>query len=81
MKEKLKIIKEKEKGFIILIMVINMKVIGRMINLKDMEFIIIIMSLIKVINMKVFGRIINLKEKEFIIIMKVILKIVIGKMM
>ena len=67
--------KRKEKEFIILIMEIDMKVIGKMIKGKEKEFIIIIME----IDMKVILKMIKEKEKEFIILimvdMKVILKI------
>ena len=58
-------------------MVINMKVILKMINLKEKEYIIIIMNLGK--NMKVNGKMIKEKEKEYIIIIMVINMMVIGK--
>ena len=51
-------------------MVIDMKVIGKMIDLKEKEFIIIIV----VIDMKVIGKIIKEKEKEYFIIIMVIEK-------
>ena len=60
-------------------MVINMKVILKMINLKEKEYIIIIMNLGKMINMKGNGKMIKEKEKEYIIIIMVINMMVIGK--
>ena len=56
------------KEYIIRIMVINMKEIGKMVNLKEKEEIIII----EVLNMKVIGKIENLKEKEYILIVMMI---------
>ena len=53
-------------------MVIDMKVIGEMINKKEEEYIILIMDLLKVIDMKVNGKMENRKEKEYIFIIMVI---------
>ena len=64
-----KMVKRKEKEFIILIKnpvkVIDMKVIIEMIKEKEKEFIIIIM----VKDMKVIGEMIKWKEKELCILM------------
>ena len=43
MKEILEIVKEKEKEYIIFIMVIDMKEIGKMIKEKEKEYIIILL--------------------------------------
>ena len=59
------------------IMVIDMKVNGEMVNKKEKEFIIIMLTHGKVIDMKVNGEMVILKEKEFIIIIMVIGKWVI----
>ena len=53
-------VKLKEKEYIILKIVINMKVIGEIIIEKEKEFFIVKM----VVNMKVIGEIIIKKEKE-----------------
>ena len=64
-------VKEKEKEFFMVIMAIDMKVNGEIINKKEKEFIIIIMSPGKVIDMKVILEIVKEKEKVFIIIIMV----------
>ena len=56
MKENLKMIKEKEKEYFIIIMVINMMVNGKKIKKKEKEYYIIIM----VIKKKVYGKMIQL---------------------
>ena len=61
------------------LMVIDMKVNGEMINLKEKEYIIIIMNLGKMINMKVNGKMAKQKEKEYIILIMEINMKVIGK--
>ena len=55
-------VKEKEKEFFMVIMVIDMKVIGEIVNKKEKVFIIIIMSPGKVIDMKVIGGMVKKKE-------------------
>ena len=47
MKEILKMVKEKEKEYFILIMVIDMKEIGGMIKMKEKEYFILIMVIEK----------------------------------
>ena len=66
----------KEKEYIIIMMVIDMKVIGKMIKKKEKEYIIIRMEQ----DMKEIGKMVNQKEKEYIIIMMVIDMKEIGKM-
>ena len=51
----IKIIKKKEKEYIIIMMEINMMVNGKMINLKEKEYIIIIMEINMMVNGKMIG--------------------------
>ena len=55
---KLLMVKRREKEFIILMMVIDMREILKMIKGKEKEFIILIMNLGKEIDMKVIGNMI-----------------------
>ena len=68
MKEIGEILEEKEKEYIIIIMVIDMKEIGEILKKKEKEYINIIM----VIDIKENGEIIKKREKEYFIVIMVL---------
>ena len=73
-------IKQMEKEFFIMLMVIDMKEILKIIKEMEKELIIIIESHAKVIDMKEIIEMINLREKEYFIIKMVIEEWVISLM-